>query len=80
MQQAEVSPFLTPPGRDSMSPADGASRSGTVGVGVGEEARRSQVSMIGLGSTPPVQKSTWLQNEVKHQKRNRALVSLFWTW
>jgi len=29
--------------------------------------------MIGLGSTRPEPQSTWLQKEVKHQKRNRVL-------
>lgn len=82
MQQAEASPFLTP-SRNSTglaSHADASSKADTGGLSVGDEARRSQASMIGLGSTPAEPPSTWLQNEVKHQKRNRVLVSMRCTW
>jgi hypothetical protein len=78
MQQVEGSPFLNPNGNSAIfnSNADPSSRTGLTHA---EEASRSQTSMIGLGTTPPAAKSTWLQNEVKHQKRNRALVSLSWS-
>lgn len=73
MQQAEGSPFLTPTRSSHADPTSGSA------LHLGDEARRSQTSMIGLGSTPPIPQSTWLQKEVKHQKRNRVLVSLSWT-
>lgn len=77
MQQAEASPFLTP-SRNSgglASHADLSSKADTGGPSLADEARGSQASMTGLGSTPAEPQSTWLKNEVKHQKRNRVLVS-----
>ena len=75
MHQPEGSPFLNPSGNSPLftSHPDPSSR---VGLTLGDEARRSQTSMIGLGSTPPEPQSTWLQKEVKHQKRNKTLVNL----
>lgn len=75
MQQAEASPFLVPAG-SSPSFNSHPNPSSRVGLTLGDEARHSQASMIGLGSTPPEPQSTWLQKEVKHQKRNKLLVSL----
>jgi hypothetical protein len=78
-QQPEASPFLTPSRNSGVftshpnaSKTDTATGAPSLG---GEEARRSQVSMIGLGTAPQGPSSNWLQNEVKHQKRNRVLVS-----
>ena len=76
MQQAE--PFLNQAGNSAIFNSQ-ASPSSRVGLTLGDEARRSQTSMIGLGSTRPEPQSTWLQNEVKHQKRNRTLVSVSWS-
>lgn len=82
MHQPEGSPFLTPTRNSGGFPShpDASSTPDTGPLSIADEARRSQTSMIGLGTTNPDPPSTWLRKEVKHQKRNRVLVSTPWTW
>jgi len=60
-----------------LSPLAANSATDTEGIGL-QHSNSSQISMIGLGSTPGLQrKSTWLQREQTRERKSRRLVCSF---